>query len=111
MRCRSMAARPGAGVDSRVPLCEGGQAMRSTARPAGAGSAQVCAPQPGPPARAEPRCAALPVTDPASLAQCLLCWKEAEIDELLQVLYPCLVAQVPAGSDLDCGTPPAACPT
>jgi hypothetical protein len=50
------------------------------------------------------------VTDPASLAQCLTCWKEAEIDELLQILYPCLAAQIPPGSGLDCGTPPAACP-
>jgi hypothetical protein len=65
--------------------------------------------EPGPFQPAEARCQSLSVFDARSLADCLTCWKEAELNELLKILYPCLVNQLPASSDLDCGTPPAGC--
>ena len=80
-----------------------------SAPPAGLGFALSCAFESGAPEPAEQACAALPVTDAESLARCLACWKQAELNELLTIGYPCLVGQIPAGSDLDCGTPPA-CP-
>src|SRR5207249_2721611 len=79
--------------------------------PAGVGFSPSCDLEAGSLEPAEAQCRALAVTDPASLTRCLVCWKEVELDELLQILYPCFASQVPAGSDLDCGTPPAACPT
>jgi hypothetical protein len=48
--------------------------------------------------------------DARSLADCLTCWREAELNEFLKILYPCLVNQLPGSSDLDCGTPPSGCP-
>src|SRR5207249_7358760 len=52
----------------------------------------------------EQGCFGRPVTSSTALAQCLLCWKEAELDELLHILYPCPnPAPVPNGCDLDCG--------
>lgn len=81
------------------------------APPAAVGFARSCDLEAGPIEPAEETCRALPVDDVRPLVRCLVCWKEAELHELLQILYPCLGGQVPAGSDLDCGTPPAACPS
>ncbi len=79
--------------------------------PAGLGFAQSCVLEPFRLEPGEQACAALPVTDAGSFAGCLVCWKKAELNELLKIVYPCLASQVPEGSDLDCGTPPSACPT
>ena len=86
-------------------------ALLFAAPPAGIGFTPSCDLEAGPLEPAEAQCRALAVSDPASLTRCLICWKEVELRELLQVLFPCLAGQVPAGSDRDCGTPPAACPT
>lgn len=79
--------------------------------PAGLGFAAHCRLESGPRPAVETACQALPVNSAGTLAQCLACWNDAEVHELLQVLYPCLSSQVPDGAALDCGTPPAACPT
>jgi len=81
-----------------------------TTQPAGVGFAQSCQLEPAPLEPAEQSCAALAVTSTDQLADCLVCWKEAELDEWLRVVHPCLSAQVPAGSALACGTPPGGCP-
>jgi hypothetical protein len=62
----------------------------------------------------EGQCAALPVTTPAEFADCLLCWKGAELAEFLVTLYASHAMEVcggalddtsPVCSDLDCSTP------
>jgi hypothetical protein len=62
---------------------------------------------------AEGQCAALPVTTPAELAECLRCWKAAELSELVAVAYAshavafcggALDATSPVCSDLGCTT-------
>ncbi len=62
----------------------------------------------------EGQCAALPVTTPAEFAECLKCWKGAELSEYVAILYPSHALEVcggslddtsPACSDLDCTTP------
>jgi hypothetical protein len=63
----------------------------------------------------EATCAALPVgTDPTQLAQCLECWKGAELSEYVAVLFASHAVGICAGttsaqssvcSDLDCTTP------
>jgi hypothetical protein len=71
------------------------------------------------PAGAEAACAALPVLngldiDPTLLAQCLECWKTAELAEYMAILYPSHALGICAGttsaqssvcSDLECTTP------
>jgi hypothetical protein len=63
---------------------------------------------------AEGTCAGLPVTTPAEFAQCLRCWKQAEVAEFTGLLYASRVQEVcggtldegsPVCSDLDCTTP------
>lgn len=81
------------------------------ARPAGVAFPQTCALKLGADSPAEMACAALPVTDVGTLADCLLCWKDVEIRRLVDLLYPCLEGTVPDGSPLECGTAPLACPT
>jgi len=70
-------------------------------------------------AGAEATCAALPVSvgpdiQPDKLAECLECWKAAELSEYIAILYPSHAlgvcggttsAQSTACSDLDCTTP------
>lgn len=70
-------------------------------------------------AGAEATCAALPVLsgpdiDPTLFAQCLECWKGAELSEYVAILYPSHALGICAGttsaqssvcSDLDCTTP------
>jgi hypothetical protein len=70
-------------------------------------------------AGAEAACAALPVLmgldiDPTLLAQCLECWKGAELSEYIAILYPSHALGICAGttsaqstvcSDIDCATP------
>ncbi len=62
----------------------------------------------------EASCAALPVTSPAELATCLMCWKGAELSGFVATLYAshavelcggALDASSPACSDLGCTTP------
>jgi len=62
----------------------------------------------------EGQCAALPVTTPAEFAECLKCWKGAEMAEYVALLYASHANEVcggsldetsPACSDLDCTTP------
>jgi len=62
----------------------------------------------------EASCAALPVTTPTEFAACLECWKEAELKELVALLYASHAVDVCGGaldetssvcSDLDCTTP------
>ncbi len=62
----------------------------------------------------EGACAALPVTTPAEFAQCLRCWKQAEVAEFTGLLYASRVQEVcggglgessPVCSNLDCTTP------
>lgn len=62
----------------------------------------------------EALCAALPVTTPAELAECLKCWKGAELSEYLAILYASHANEIcggdlgetsPVCSDLDCTTP------
>ena len=77
--------------------------------PAGLGFAQSCDFEPGPAGEAEDACRALAVNDAASLTRCLICWKQGELRELLNVLYACLPSLEPDG--VDCGSPPPACPT
>jgi hypothetical protein len=63
---------------------------------------------------AEATCAALPVTTPAELADCLSCWKSAELSEYIATLFASHALEVcggdlsetsPVCSDLDCTTP------
>ena len=86
-------------------------AVAFTAPPDGVGFPQSCDFEAGPLEPAEEACRSLPVTNAAELTRCLICWKQAELHELLQILFACLANQIPAGSDLNCGTPPPACPT
>jgi hypothetical protein len=88
-----------------------GPAVLFSPPPAGLGFSGTCALETGTLEPAEQACAALPVTDGQTLAGCLACWKLAELNELFKIGYPCVSGQVPDGSDLDCGTPPASCPT
>jgi hypothetical protein len=62
----------------------------------------------------EGQCAALPVSTSAEFAQCLECWKGAEIDEYIALLYASHALETCGGdvgesssicSDLDCTTP------
>ena len=62
----------------------------------------------------ESQCAALPVTTPSEFAECLKCWKGAELAEYLAILYASHAVELcggsldetsPACSDLDCTTP------
>ena len=62
----------------------------------------------------ESTCAALPVTTPGEFADCLLCWKGAELASFLGVLYAshslelcggALDETSPRCSELDCATP------
>jgi hypothetical protein len=62
----------------------------------------------------EGTCAALPVTTPGEFADCLICWKGAELAEFLAILYASHANEVcggalddtsPVCSDLDCATP------
>jgi hypothetical protein len=62
----------------------------------------------------EGACAALPVTTPAEFSACLQCWKAAEVNEFLAVLYASHALEVCGGSlgesspncsDLDFSTP------
>jgi len=62
----------------------------------------------------EGQCAALPVTTPDEFAECLKCWKGAEMAEYVALLYASHATEVcggsldetsPACSDLDCTTP------
>ncbi len=81
--------------------------------PDGLGFPASCDLEPGPLTPAEEACRQQSVDPdvPALLVTCLTCWKQAKLQQLLKILYPCLESQVSAGSDPDCGTPPAACPT
>ena len=56
--------------------------------PGGVGFAKSCDFEAGSRETAESSCGALQVTDATSLTQCLTCWKEDEVHELLQILYP-----------------------
>ncbi len=78
--------------------------------PDGLGFAQSCVLEPGTPEPAEQTCAALPVIDGETFGRCLACWKQAEVNEMFKIAFPCVASQIPAGSDLDCGTAPS-CPT
>src|SRR5438093_1721078 len=61
----------------------------------------------------EAQCAALPVTNASELAECLKCWKAAELSEFLATLYASHAIDLcgtldetsPNCSDLDCTTP------
>jgi hypothetical protein len=62
----------------------------------------------------EGTCAALPVTTPGEFADCLLCWKGAELAEFLGILYASHALEIcggalddtsPVCSDLECATP------
>jgi hypothetical protein len=62
----------------------------------------------------EGSCAALPVTTPSEFAECLKCWKAAELSEFIALLFPShaleecggsLDETSPRCSDLDCTTP------
>lgn len=62
----------------------------------------------------EGQCAALPVTTSQELADCLLCWKSAELREFIATLFASHALEAcngaldetsPACSDLDCVTP------
>ena len=62
----------------------------------------------------ESTCAALPVSDASELAQCLVCWKTAELSEYVAVVYAShavdqcggdLGALSPDCAPLDCSTP------
>ena len=62
----------------------------------------------------EGTCAAKPVTTPAEFADCLLCWKGAELAEFVALLYASHANEVcqsdlsessPVCSDLNCATP------
>jgi hypothetical protein len=62
----------------------------------------------------ESTCAALPVTTPGEFADCLLCWKGAELASFLGVLYASHALEIcdgalnetsPTCSELDCATP------
>jgi len=62
----------------------------------------------------ESTCAALPVTTPGELADCLMCWKGAELAEFLATLYASHASELcggaldetsPSCSELDCATP------
>jgi hypothetical protein len=62
----------------------------------------------------EATCAALPVTTPAEFAECLKCWKGAELSEFIALLFAShaqeecggsLDETSPSCSDLDCTTP------
>ena len=60
----------------------------------------------------EAACDGLPVGNATQLVDCLRCWKMAELNEFLKVLYACPTPHsIPGGSDLDCGTAPGACPS
>jgi hypothetical protein len=58
-------------------------------------------------------CAALPVTNASQLAECLKCWKEAELSEYMAILYASHAVELcgtldessATCSDLDCTTP------
>ncbi|HJQ84458.1 MAG TPA: hypothetical protein VKA21_10305 [Candidatus Binatia bacterium] len=78
--------------------------------PNGLGFATNCQLESGTLEPYEQGCYNLPVTNGSQLASCLICWKEGEIYEFLKIVNPCLQGTVPNGSDLDCGTPPGACP-
>ena len=62
----------------------------------------------------EGQCAALPVTSGAEFAECMKCWKEAELAEFLAILFASHAVEIcegsldetsPRCSDLDCATP------
>jgi hypothetical protein len=62
----------------------------------------------------ESTCKALPVTTPGEFADCLLCWKGAELASFLGVLYASHAVEIcdgaldetsPTCSELDCATP------
>lgn len=94
-------------VDNVQKRCTGSTPF--AAPPDGVGFAQSCDLEPGPAGVAEDACRALAVSDTPSLTRCLICWKHAELHELLNILYACLPALEPDG--VDCGSAPPACPT
>ncbi|MGH7894333.1 MAG: hypothetical protein ACREQL_06670 [Candidatus Binatia bacterium] len=62
----------------------------------------------------ENTCGALPVGTPGEFADCLMCWKGAELSELVATLYASHASEIcggaldetsPACSELDCATP------
>jgi hypothetical protein len=62
----------------------------------------------------EGQCAALPVTTPTEFAECLKCWKSAELSEFIAIVYASHALEVCGGaldqtstvcSDLPCTTP------
>src|SRR5262245_8736230 len=53
-------------------------------------------------------CRQLGVSSVAEGADCLLCWRNLELDRLLRIAYPCLTGEVPGTSVLSCG-PPTSC--
>jgi hypothetical protein len=62
----------------------------------------------------EGQCAAKPVTNPTEFAECMKCWKGAEMSEYIGILYPSHVNEICGSaldetsatcSDIDCTTP------
>jgi hypothetical protein len=73
-----------------------------------------CAFEPGLTGAAEQTCASMPVTSAGDLADCLMCWKGAELAEFVATLYASHATEICGGalddtstvcSDLDCATP------
>jgi len=80
--------------------------------PAALGYPTTCNFEPGAGGK-EAQCAALPNTSPMELAECLRCWKEAELSEFIGILYASHAVELCGSldessstcSDLDCTTP------
>src|SRR5262249_19980461 len=47
-------------------------------------------------------CRQMGVSSVAEGAQCMLCWRNLELDRLLRMAYPCLSGDVPGTPALDC---------
>ncbi len=82
--------------------------------PGGLGYRTDCAYETGDVAGREAECAALPVTNTNEFAECMKCWKGAELSEYLAILYASHAEEVcggdlgetsPVCSDLDCAAP------
>ena len=82
--------------------------------PGGLGYRTDCAYETGDLAGREAQCAALAVTSTDEFAECMKCWKGAELSEYLAILYASHASEVCGGdlgetssvcSDLDCATP------